>query len=143
MLFDPRERNVNPILFPTRARPMKKLVLALTIHDKNVTMVKPARAILIGRTGLTSPPEKCEATKTHRYNELGIPTLSKQRFVVAMPTNTRFPSPMKVQVRGSWHIPLSTPRLHQVCNGPPHTGKQWPAPLSSVWPYSGASPIRI
>ena len=64
MLFDPTERNVNPILFPTRARPMKKLFLALTIHDKYVTMVKPARA-LIGRTGLTPPPEKCEATKTH------------------------------------------------------------------------------
>ena len=77
MLFDPTERNVNPILFPTRARPMKKLVLALTIHDKNVTMVKPARAILIGRTGLTPPPEMCESAQTHGYNELGIPTLSK------------------------------------------------------------------
>ena len=42
MLFDPTERNVNPILFPSRARPMKKLVLALAIHDKKVTMVKPA-----------------------------------------------------------------------------------------------------
>ena len=63
MLFDPTERNVNPILFPTRARPMKKLVLALTIHDKYVTMVKPARATFIRRTGLTPPPEKCEVTK--------------------------------------------------------------------------------
>ena len=42
MLFNPTERNVNPILFPARVRPMKELVLALTIHDKNVTMVKPA-----------------------------------------------------------------------------------------------------
>ena len=65
MLFDPTERNVNPFLIPTRARPMKELVLALTIHDKNVTMVKPARATFIRRTGLTPPPEKCEVTETH------------------------------------------------------------------------------
>ena len=37
MLFDPTERNVNPILFPARVRPMKELILALT--------------------GLTPPPE--------------------------------------------------------------------------------------
>ena len=65
MLFDPTERNVNPFLIPTRARPMKELVLALTIHDKNVTMVKPARVTFIRRTGLTPPSEQCKATKTH------------------------------------------------------------------------------
>ena len=65
MLFDPTERNVNPILIPARVRPVKKLVLALTIHDKDVTMVKPARATLPRRTGLTPPPEICEGTKTH------------------------------------------------------------------------------
>ena len=65
MLFDPTERNVNPILFPARVRPMKELVLTLTIHDKNVTMVKPPRATFIGRTGLMPPPEKCEVTKSH------------------------------------------------------------------------------
>ena len=27
---------------------------------------------------------------------------------------------VKVQVRGSRHFPLSTPRLHQGCDGPPH-----------------------
>ena len=36
MLFDPTERDVNPILFPARVRPMKELVLALTIHDQDV-----------------------------------------------------------------------------------------------------------
>ena len=65
MLFDPTERNVNPILFPTRVRPMKELVLALTIHDKNVTMVKPARATFIRRTGLTPTSENFKGTKTH------------------------------------------------------------------------------
>ena len=64
MLFDPTERNVNPILFPARVRPMKELVLALTINDKNVTMAKPARAAFISRTGLTPPPEKCKVNKT-------------------------------------------------------------------------------
>ena len=47
MLFDPTERNVDPFLIPTRARTMKELVLALAIHDKNVTMAKPARVSLI------------------------------------------------------------------------------------------------
>ena len=67
----------------------------------------------------------------------------KQRFVVAMPTDTRLPSPVLVQVRGSWHLSLSTPWLYQVCDSPPHTGKQWPAPLSSVWPDSGALPVHV
>ena len=61
MLFDPTERNVNPFLLPARARPMKELVLALTMHDKNVTMVKPARVTFIRRTGLTSPSEKVQS----------------------------------------------------------------------------------
>ena len=42
MLFDPTERNVNPILFPARVRAMKELVLALSMLGKDVTMVKPA-----------------------------------------------------------------------------------------------------
>ena len=65
MLFDPTGRNVNPILFPARVRPMKELVLALTIHDKNVTMVKPGQAAFIRRTGLTPPSEDRRAAKTH------------------------------------------------------------------------------
>ena len=143
MLFNPTERNVNPFQIPAGARTMKKLVLALAIHDKNVTMTKPAQVTFIIRAGLTSPSEKCRAAKTHRYNEFGITTLSKQRFVIAVPTNTRSPSPIKVQVRGGWHIPLSTPRLHQGCDSPPHTSKQWPALPASVRPDSGASPVRI
>ena len=49
MLFDPTGRNVYPFLFPTRIRTMKKLVL---IHDKIVTMAKPAQVAFIIRTGL-------------------------------------------------------------------------------------------
>ena len=140
MLFDPTERNVDPFLFPTRIRTMKKLVLTSAIHDKYVTMAETAQVSFIIRTGPTPPSEKCRAAKTHRNDELGFTVLSKQRFVVAMPTNTRFPSPVKVQVRGCWHLLLRTPRLHQECDGPPHTFKQWPASPSSVWPYSGALP---
>ena len=43
MLLDLTERNVAPFLFPTRIRTMKELVLALAIHDKNVTMAKTAQ----------------------------------------------------------------------------------------------------
>ena len=62
MLFDPTERNVNPFLIPARARPMKELVLALAIHDENVTMVKPAQVTFTIRT---APSENCKGTKTH------------------------------------------------------------------------------
>ena len=72
MLFDPTERNVNPILFPARVRPMKELVLTLAIHDKNVTMAKTAQVSFIIRTGRTSPSEDRRAAKTHRNNEFGI-----------------------------------------------------------------------
>ena len=72
MLFDPTERNVDPFLFPTRIRTMKKLVLALAIDDKNVAMAKTAQVSFIIRTGLTSPSEDRRAAKTHRNNEFGI-----------------------------------------------------------------------
>ena len=65
MLFDPTERNVNPFQIPTGARAMKELVLALAIHDKDVTMAKPAQVTFTIRTGLTTPSEQCGATKTH------------------------------------------------------------------------------
>ena len=65
MLFDPTERDVNPILFPTRVRPMKELVLILAIHDKNVTMAKAAQVSFIVLTRLTPPSEDCRAAKTH------------------------------------------------------------------------------
>ena len=43
MLPDPTELNVNPLLFQARIRTVKKLVLTLAIHDKNVTMAKTAQ----------------------------------------------------------------------------------------------------
>ena len=120
MLFDPTERKIDPILFPTRIRTMKELVLALAIHDKHVA--KPTQVASIIRTELTPPSEDCRAAKSHSNNELGFPALSRQRFVVAVPIHTRSPSPIKVQVRGGWHLPLRTPRLHQGCDSAPHSG---------------------
>ena len=84
MLFDPTERNVDPFLFPTRIRTMKKLVLTSAIHDKDVTMAKPAQVTFIAWTGPTPPSEDGGATKTHRNDEFGITVLSKQRFVVVV-----------------------------------------------------------
>ena len=43
MPLDPKERNVNPFLFQTG-------ILTVTIHDWDVTMVKPARASITVRT---------------------------------------------------------------------------------------------
>ena len=65
MLLDPTECDVNPFLFRTEIRTMKKLVLALAIHDKNVTMAKTAQVGFIVRTGLALPFEKCTAAKAH------------------------------------------------------------------------------
>ena len=124
MLFDLTDRNVDSLLFQTRIRTMMKLVLALAIHDKNVTIAKTAQVSFIIRTGQTPPSEDCAAAKTHRNDELRLTALPKQRFVIAVPTHTRIPSPVKVQVRGGWHLSLSTPRLHQGCDSPPHTGKR-------------------
>ena len=64
MLFDPTERNVNSILFQTGTRTMKKLVLALAIHDKNVTMAQTAQARFIIRAGAL-PFEECGAANAH------------------------------------------------------------------------------
>ena len=108
MLFDPTERNDNPFLFPARVRPIKELILTLAIHDKNVTMAKAAKVSFIVRTGLAPLSEKCRAAKTHRKNELGITTLSKQRFVIAMPTNTRIPSPISSGSRQLALLPQHT-----------------------------------
>ena len=65
MLFDPPERNVNPPMFQTRIRAMKELVLALTIHDQKITMVKPARISFTVPTGLALPLEARPSSETH------------------------------------------------------------------------------
>ena len=83
MLPDPTERNVNRLLFQTEIRTVKKLVLTLDIHDKNVTMAKPARVSFTVRTGLALPFEERLGTEAHRHNEPRIPTLSKQRLIIA------------------------------------------------------------
>ena len=64
MLFDPTERDVNPFLIRTGIRTMTELVLALTIHDKDVTMAKPARVTVITWTGLAFPLEARPSTET-------------------------------------------------------------------------------
>ena len=76
MPLDPTERNVNPFLFQTRVRtvkklvPVKKLVLTLAIHDKNATMAKTAEASFTVRTGLGLPFEERLGAKAHRDDEL-------------------------------------------------------------------------
>ena len=65
MLFNPPQRNVSPFLLQARIRTMKELVLALTIHDQKITMVKPARARITVRAGLAVPSEARPSTKTH------------------------------------------------------------------------------
>ena len=82
-------------------------------------MIKPARASITVWTGLSLPFVERTGTKAHRHNEFRLPTLSKQRLAISVTSYPRFPSRVKVQVRSSRHIPLSTPWLHQGCDSPP------------------------
>ena len=65
MLFDPTERDVHPFLIRTGIRAMTELILSLTIHDKDVTMAKPARVTVIAWTGLIFPFEERRSPKAH------------------------------------------------------------------------------
>ena len=65
MLFHRTERDVNPFLIRTGIRTMTELILALTIHDKDVTMAKRAPVTVIVWTGLTLPFEKRLGPKAH------------------------------------------------------------------------------
>ena len=96
-------------------------------------MAKPARASITVWTGGALPFEERLGTKAHRDNELRLPVSSCPRI----------PSPVKVQVRSSWHIPLSTPWPHQGCDSPPQSSKPWPTPPASSWPDSCALPVRM
>ena len=142
MLSYPPERNVNPFLFRARLRTLQKLVVALAIHDKDVTMAKEAQVFRTVRRGLAPPFEKCLGTKTYRDDKLWLSTPAKQRLIVAVPPNTSLPSLIKVQVGRVWHFSLQAPRAHQGCDFPPHLSKQWPTPLASLWPNCRTVSIR-
>ena len=113
MLFDPPERNVNPLLHQARIRTMKELVLALTIHDQKITMVKPARISFSVRTKRARAPKLietmsfgsprspnsgslslCQATRENRH---------QQRFRFAAVRKT--PSAHQGFIRGATALP--------------------------------------
>ena len=81
MLPNPTERTVNLFLLRTGIRTVKKLVLALTIHDENVTMAKPARACITVWTGLALAPK---LTETMSFASLRTP--SSGSFSLCHPT---------------------------------------------------------
>ena len=142
MLLDPTERNVNPFLFQTRIRTMKKPVLTLAIHDKDVTMAKAAHVGFNVRTGLALPFKECSGAKAHRNDELRLSALSKQRLIIAVPANSRVPSSVKVQVRCSWHLLLCTPwllRCAMALHTPASSGQhrsQVCGPIAGPCPYA-------
>ena len=143
MLSNPTERNIYPLMFQTGTCTVKKLILALAIHDKNVTMAKPTRALTTVQAGPASPFEENKSTKAYRNNKLVHSRPPKQRLIIAVPIHPRSTSPIKVQIRSRRHFSLSTPRLHQGSDSPPQPREQYPTPLSRVWPDSWAMPIRI
>ena len=105
MPLDPKERNVNPLLVQTGIRTVKRLVLTLAIHDKNVTLAKTAQVSFTVRTGRALAIEDSLGAEAYRHIKLCLPTPSKQWLIIAMPSFTRIPFPMKVHVRGSRQIP--------------------------------------
>ena len=85
MLFHPSERNVYPFLVPTRNRCNERNSFwHMAIHDKDVTVAKPARVLITVWTGLALPFEERPSTKAHRDIELRFPTLSKQRLISSL-----------------------------------------------------------
>ena len=143
MLFNPTVRNIYPLILQTGTCTVKKLILALAIHDKNVTMAKPTRALSTVQAGPAPPFEKNRSAKAYRNNKLVHCRPPKQRLIIAVPIHPRISSPIKSQIRSRRHIPLGTPRLHQGSDSPPQPRKQCPTPLSRVWPDTCAMPIRI
>ena len=129
MLFDSTERNVNPLLFQTGIRTVKKLVLALNVHDQHVTMIKPARTGFTMQARLALPFEKRTGTKAHRHIELRLPTLPKQGLIIAVGAYTRVPFVVKAQVCGTM--------TSSGCDSPPQSGKQ------PQWTDSCALPVRV
>ena len=87
---------------------MIQLVLTLTIHDKDVTMVKPARASFTVRTGLALPSKGHMGAEAYRHDKLLHPTPSKQRLIIAVPSYMPVPSLIKVQVGSSRHFTVAS-----------------------------------
>ena len=144
MLSNPTERNIRPLMFQTGTCTVKKLVLALAIHDKNVTMAKPTRALTTVQAGPAPPFEKNRSTQTYRNNKLMHSRPPKQRFIIAMPINPRISSPTKIS---DSQLSAHPPSAHQgFIKGAIVLHKHessTPTPLSRVWPDSCAMPIRI
>ena len=143
MLPDPTERKVNPFLMQTGIRTVKKLVLTLAIHDKNVTMAKTAQVSFTVRTGLALPLEDSMGAEVYRHNKLLSPSPPNNgSSSPCHPTRDCHP-PVKVQVRGGSSVPLSTPWFHQGSDSPPHLDEQWPARRTNMWPDSCAASVRV
>ena len=73
MLFNPTESHVYPLLFQTGISTVKELVLALAIHDKNVTMTKTTQATFTVRTGPTLHLKTAELPKLTETMSLASP----------------------------------------------------------------------
>ena len=121
MLFDPTVRDVNPILFPARVRPMTELILTVAIHDKNVTMAESDEVSFIIRTVHLKSAEPPRLTETMSLASPHFPHRGSSS--QCQPTHD-FQSPIKVQVRDGWYLLLNTPRLHQGSNSPTQSSQQ-------------------
>ena len=106
------QRNVT--LIRSCSRPgLVQLVLTLATHDRQVTMTTTAQVSFTVRTGLALPSEDGLGAEAYRCYKLLHSRFPKWWLIIAVPSHTRLPSPVKVQVRGGRHLPFSTPWLHQ------------------------------
>ena len=120
---------------------MHKLILALTIHDENITMVKPHELAALYGQDLPLHLKSARVPKLTGAMSFASP-LSKQGLTIALPPHMRIPSPDKVQFAAVGTSPQHT-MVHEECGSPPQSREQWSAPPSNFWPDSCASPIRI
>ena len=136
MIPDPPKVTIHPFSAYPGIGTAKVLVLAATIHNHKVPMVKPTRAL----------PEQDRSfqergwSQAQRYNELRIAALPKKILLVAAPTYTRPRTSVGVQIRARCHLPFRTPGCSEKCNGPPQTSAQLPRARSGLRYHR---PIRI
>ena len=125
MLPDPTERNVNPLQFQARIRTVKKLVLTLDIHDKNVTISSQHELASLCGQDLPFHLKRAHSQTAAHHRSAILPAISIPR------------KGSRSQQLAQHTMASSGVRKH------PQPDKQRPAPLISMRPDSCASSIRV
>ena len=129
-MFDPTGRNVDPFLFPATVGTMKELVLALTIHDQKITMIKPAPASITVRVGLAIPFEERKGYQ------------SSPRQCASLPHTLQTADHHRCAILPAICLPRQLFRFAAVCTSPSAIALHSPEKaVSSTAPVCGPAPV--